>query len=126
MGSFTAPKPASPADRRGSPRPSSLVAVVWALLQLEHAVYAPLGSLLIGSQLNTAATDMACRIAFYAKAVQTLPAEKEALKALRVYKPKVREASVDRVVSEYEVIGTNLTEKGGSVAAVMMAGESDG
>ncbi|OAO17545.1 selenocysteine-specific elongation factor [Blastocystis sp. ATCC 50177/Nand II] len=100
-------KPASPADRP----------VVWALLQLEHAVYAPLGSLLIGSQLNTAATDTACRIAFYAKAVQTLPAEKEALKALRVYKPKVREASVDRVVSEYEVIGTNLTEKGGSVAA---------
>ena len=99
MGSFTAPKPASPADRRGSPLPSSLVAVVWALLQLEHAVYAPLGSLLIGSQLNTAATDTACRIAFYAKAVQTLPAEKEALKALRVYKPKVREASVDRVVS---------------------------
>lgn len=47
------------------------------------------------------------------------------MKALRVYKPKVREASVDRVVSEYEVIGTNLTEKGGSVAAVMMAGESD-
>lgn len=126
MGSFTAPKPASPADRRGSPLPSSLVAVVWALLQLEHAVYAPLGSLLIGSQLNTAATDTACRIAFYAKAVQTLPAEKEALKVLRVYKPKVREASVDRVVSEYEVIGTNLTEKGGSVAAVMMAGESDG
>ena len=52
---------------------------MWALLQLEHAVYAPLGSLLIGSQLNTAATDTACRIAFYAKAVQTLPAEKEAV-----------------------------------------------
>lgn len=88
-------------------------------------MYAPLGSLLIGSQLNTAATDTSCRIAFYAKLVQALPVEKEALKALRVYKPKMREANVDRVVSEYEVIGTNLIEKGGSVNAVMMEVGSD-
>lgn len=81
--------------------------------------------MLIGSQLNAATSDTSCRIAFYAKAIQALPDDKSALSALLVYKPKVRTASVDRVVSEYEVIGTNLTEKGGSVAAVMMAGESD-
>lgn len=87
------------------------------MLQLEQSVYAPLGSLLIGSQLN-ASVDMGCRIAFYAKIIQTLPAEREALGALRVFKPKERVACVDRVVSETEVIGTNLLEKGGNIAPV--------
>lgn len=74
--------------------------------------------MLIGSQLNAATSDTSCRIAFYAKAIQALPDDKSALSALLVYKPKVRTASVDRVVSEYEVIGTNLTAKGGSIAPV--------
>ena len=50
--------------------------------------------------------------------IQVLSPEKEALTALRVYKPKMRSAVVDRVVSELEVIGTNLLEKGGSVQPV--------
>lgn len=49
-----------------------------------------------------------------------LSPEKEALTALRVYKPKMRSAVVDRVVSELEIIGTNLLEKGGSVQPVLV------
>ncbi|KAK8815670.1 hypothetical protein WA538_004795 [Blastocystis sp. DL] len=88
---------------------------LWALLQLETPIFAPRGCLLIGSHLNVASSDTSCRIAFYGKVIQVLSPEKEALTALRVYKPKMRSAVVDRVVSELEVIGTNLLEKGGSV-----------
>ena len=95
----------------------SPLATLWALLQLEQTVYAPLGALLIGSQLNSP-VDGNCRIAFYAKIIQALPARKEDLSILRVFKPKQRTAIVDRVVNDREVIGTNLTEKGGSIAAV--------
>ena len=94
------------------------VATIWALLQLETPIFAPRGCLLIGSHLNVASSDTSCRIAFYGKVVQVLCPEKEALEALRVYKPKMRSAVVDRVVSELEVIGTNLLEKGGSVQPV--------
>lgn len=94
------------------------VATLWALLQLETPIFAPRGCLLIGSHLNVASSDTSCRIAFYGKVIQVLSPEKEALTALRVYKPKMRSAVVDRVVSELEVIGTNLLEKGGSVQPV--------
>ena len=92
----------------------SFLATLWAILQLDQQVYAPLGSLLIGSQLNTSANDASCRIAFYGKVIQPI----EDLSQLKVFKPKERVATVDRVVDEYEVIGANLVEKGGSVSAV--------
>ena len=88
--------------------------MLWALLQLEHPVYAPLGSLIIGSQLSGAASEGTCRIAFYAKVIESIT-DKEVLK---VYKPKERIAVVNRVVSEYEVIGNELLEKGGNIQPV--------
>ena len=104
---------------------SLLLATLWALLQLEQTVYAPLGALLIGSQLNSP-VDGSCRIAFYAKIVQALSAKKEDLSILRVFKPKQRTAIVDRIVNEREVIGTNLTEKGGNINAVGLGEKVDG
>ena len=89
---------------------------MWALLQLDQTVYAPLGSLLIGSQLNVGTADTGCRIAFYAKVINTIQLEE--LPSLLIYKPKERTASVDRVINEYELIGWNLLEKGGNVQPV--------
>ena len=97
------------------PSPSEPRPTIWALLQLEQSLYAPLGCLLIGSQLNSTTTDSSCRIAFYAKVIQVVTDEKNNLSSLHVFKPKLRTAKVDRVVSEYEVIGTSLLEKGGSI-----------
>lgn len=102
-----------------------LVATIWALLQLEQSLYAPLGCLLIGSQLNSTTTDSSCRIAFYAKVIQVVTDEKNNLSSLHVFKPKLRTAKVDRVVSEYEVIGTSLLEKGGSIQPVELPIRSD-
>ena len=114
----SAQKPDSPHHHRSPLFPLfSLIATLWALLQLEQTIYAPLGALLIGSQLNSQ-VDGTCRIAFYAKVIQILSPKKEDLSILRVFKPKQRTAMVDRVVNEREVIGTNLTEKGGNVTAV--------
>ena len=89
---------------------------MWALLQLDQTVYAPLGSLLIGSQLNVGTADTGCRIAFYAKVINTI--QPEELPSLLIYKPKERTASVDRVINEYELIGWNLLEKGGNIQPV--------
>lgn len=114
----SAQKPDSPHHHRSPLFPLfSLIATLWALLQLEQTIYAPLGALLIGSQLNSQ-VDGTCRIAFYAKVIQVLSPKKEDLSVLRVFKPKQRTAMVDRVVNEREVIGTNLTEKGGNISAV--------
>ena len=44
--------------------------------------------------------------------------ETDDLANLRIFKPKERTASVDRVVSDMEVIGINLLEKGVSVQPV--------
>lgn len=90
------------------------------MLQFEQPLYAPLGCLLIGSQLNVATTDSSCRIAFYAKVIQVMTEEKDALSSLQIFKPKLRTAKVDRIVSEFEVIGTSLLEKGGNIQPVLL------
>ena len=77
-------------------------------------IFAPLGSLLIGSQLSGSANDNSCRIAFYGKIINVV----EDLSALKIYKPKERTATIDRVVDEYECIAANLVEKGGNVLPV--------
>lgn len=86
------------------------------MIQLDQVIYAPLGSLLIGSQLSTNSANSSCRIAFYAKLINVV--EQEKLSSIRIYKPKLRTAIVDRVVDEYQCIGTNLLEKGGNVIPV--------
>ena len=43
-----------------------------------------------------------------------------------MFKPKQRTAIVDRIVNEREVIGTNLTEKGGNINAVGLGEKVDG
>ena len=71
---------------------------------------------MIGSQLNVGTADTGCRIAFYAKVINTI--QPEEMSSLLIYKPKERTASVDRVINEYELIGWNLLEKGGNVQPV--------
>lgn len=46
--------------------------------------------------------------------------EKDALSSLQIFKPKLRTAKVDRIVSEFEVIGTSLLEKGGNIQPVLL------
>lgn len=96
----------------------SFLATLWAFLQFDQPICAPLGCLLIGSHLSGPATDANCRIAFYAKVIQAMSSEPDSLSALQIYKPKERTASVDRVVSDMEVIGINLLDKGVSVQPV--------
>ena len=57
--------------------------------------------------------------------IQVVTDEKNNLSSLHVFKPRLRTAKVDRVVSEYEVIGTSLLEKGGSIQPVELPIRSD-
>lgn len=85
----------------------------WVWLHFEHEVLCPLGSLIIGSRLDTDIHENTCRLAFYGRLVHAQgPDEVEAAKSLRLYKPKERRGVVDRVMDDgITVIGKSLFKK---------------
>ena len=108
--------------------------VQWALLQFQQPVYCPMGSLIIGSRLETLdATDRAggggqhCRLSFYGPIISHMPQPKlnitagkgikpHPLQPLRLYRWKEKECTVHRVVDVrgdlcFEAIGHNLYSK---------------
>ncbi|KAH8416235.1 hypothetical protein KR222_011728 [Zaprionus bogoriensis] len=86
----------------------------FALLQLETAVLSTLGSTLIASKLDMDVHSSSCRLAFWGRIVwqtQCVNYVKEVLPALRIYKRKLKQGHVQRVVSANELIVQNLFQK---------------
>jgi len=76
----------------------------YCLLQFEKSVIAPADSIIIGSRLDMDTTDE-MRIAFYGRVIETCP---QPFTRLRVYKPKQRTGTVDRVSDDFTFIGKGL------------------
>ncbi len=92
----------------------------WAALLFESPVLAPIGSMIIGSKLDTDVNANTCRIAFYGRLAEALPtADIHELRPLNIYKQKEKVGAVDRIESKPEgggpgpvvVIGRSLFKK---------------
>lgn len=77
----------------------------WALLQLQTAVYSPLGSLIIGSRLDTDIHAKACRLAFYGPVVESLSVD--AVKQIKLYEWREKQAEVRSLLALPERFGNN-------------------
>jgi len=91
---------------------SSPIGSQYALLQFEKPITCPLGSIIIGSRLDTDINANTCRLAFQGTLLSPLDTEIETeLKKIRIYKPKIKEGAIDRVQDPYTAIGKNLFKK---------------
>jgi selenocysteine-specific elongation factor len=81
----------------------------YALVTLELPILAPRDSVFIGSRLDTPVGSNVCRLAFKGTILQLLDS---AAPPPVVYKPKRREADIDRIVDDHNLIARNLFNKG--------------
>ena len=82
------------------------------MIEFDGPVMCPVGSLLIGSRLDTDVNAATFRIAFYGRLIQPLGKDSGLLKdALKIYKLKQRSGVVDRVDKNGTVIVKSLFEK---------------
>eukprot|EP00301_Raphidiophrys_heterophryoidea_P022115 c6351_g1_i1.p1 GENE.c6351_g1_i1~~c6351_g1_i1.p1 ORF type:complete len:572 (-),score=148.73 c6351_g1_i1:33-1607(-) len=86
-----------------------------ALIEFATPVTCPLFSIAIGSRLDTDVHTKTCRLAFYGS-VLTAVEEKDKQRIL-AFKNKQKEARVDRVTDENNVIGKDLITKGKDITA---------
>lgn len=82
----------------------------WAVIQFETPVPCAMPAVGIASHLDVATTSAACRLAFYGLMLR--PISQEEVHALRVFKRKFKEGSIDRVVDANTVICKNLFAPG--------------
>ena len=90
-----------------------------ALIQFERPIICQNHALVIGSKLDTDIHTNLCRIAFHGKFLLGLNDAKSmdtVLPKLKVYKTKVKEGLVERVMDEYTVIGKNMFKKETNIA----------
>ena len=106
----------------------------WAVLQFQRPVFCPMGSLIIGSRLDTFATNAIlekqvkdghkgehasqCRLAFYGPLIETIAVED--MEKIKVYSWKEKIGMVDHITSFKnglcsEFIGCNLVKEGGNI-----------
>lgn len=91
----------------------------YALVQFEKPVTCQNHALVIGSKLDTDIHANVCRIAFHGKLLLGMTDVKYAetvLPKIKVFKTKVREGLVERVMDEYTVIGKNMFKKETNIA----------
>ncbi|XP_013774468.1 selenocysteine-specific elongation factor-like [Limulus polyphemus] len=86
----------------------------FVLLEFERPVLVPHGALFIGSKLDSDIHANICRLAFYGY-VQELFTDikytENGLPNLKIYKQKMKEGVVERIVNDQEVIGKSLFKK---------------
>ena len=87
----------------------------YVLLEFEQPIFAPLGSLLIGSRLDTDLYINTCRIAFYGHVLDGI-SQRDKPRPLKIYKEKMREGRIlklgDRIGDQiYEITGGGLFKK---------------
>jgi selenocysteine-specific elongation factor len=95
----------------------------YAALQFDSAIYAPIGSLVIGSRLDSDIHAPICRLAFFGALDCALPPppgpEHHPLRCLRLYKRKLKRGVVDRVEAgsggsgTLDIVGKGLFKKEG-------------
>ena len=86
----------------------------FALIEFEKPITCQNHALIIGSKLDTDIHANMCRIAFHGQIMQVMtdPAyATSVLPKVKVFKVKVREGQVERVMDEYTVIGKNMFKK---------------
>ncbi|KAJ8257885.1 hypothetical protein GJAV_G00190780 [Gymnothorax javanicus] len=86
----------------------------WALLEFERPVTCPSFCLVIGSKLDTDIHANTCRLAFQGRLLEGFEDKgyaESALPKLKVFKTKLREGQVERVMDDYTLIGRNLFKK---------------
>lgn len=91
----------------------------YALVQFERPVTCQNHALIIGSKLDTDIHANLCRIAFHGKLLLGFSDPKYLetdLPKLKVYKTKLKEGLVERVMDEYNVIGKNIFKKETNIA----------
>eukprot|EP00002_Diphylleia_rotans_P018534 TRINITY_DN3588_c0_g1_i2.p1 TRINITY_DN3588_c0_g1~~TRINITY_DN3588_c0_g1_i2.p1 ORF type:complete len:456 (-),score=94.69 TRINITY_DN3588_c0_g1_i2:427-1794(-) len=69
----------------------------WAFLEFEKPITCPLGSVLIGSKLDTDVHTTTCRIAFHGTLQHAVDTESNQHRKLKIFKYKKKEGSIDRV-----------------------------
>jgi len=75
----------------------------WAALLFETPITAPVGSLIIGSKLDSDVNANVCRLAFYGRLTEPLPsADVHELRRLNIYRLKEKQGVIDRVESKPE------------------------
>ncbi|XP_076316455.1 eukaryotic translation elongation factor, selenocysteine-specific isoform X1 [Tachypleus tridentatus] len=86
----------------------------FVLLEFERPVLIYHGALFIGSKLDTDIHANICRLAFYGHIQELFTDNKyteNALPNLKVYKQKMKEGIVERIVNDQEVIGKSIFKK---------------
>ncbi|WAR30525.1 SELB-like protein [Mya arenaria] len=86
----------------------------FALVQFEKPVICQNDALIIGSKLDTDIHANVCRIAFHGELLVGMTDPKYAetvLPQVKVYKTKMKDGLVERVMDEYTVIGKNMFKK---------------
>ena len=103
----------------------------WAVLQFQRPVFCPLGSLIIGSKLDTSSSSNEkegshvssqagqCRLAFYGPIKESIPVQDMA--KIKVFSWKEKTAEVLKISDTKnglctELIGCNLVKEGGSIS----------
>ncbi|KAH3795546.1 hypothetical protein DPMN_149100 [Dreissena polymorpha] len=92
----------------------------YALIQFEKPVTCQQHALIIGSKLDTDIHANVCRIAFHGRILLGISDPQSVasqLSKVKVYKTKVKEGLVERVMDTYTVIGKNLFKKETNVAS---------
>lgn len=87
---------------------------IFALLEFEKSVLVPKNHLLIGSKLDMDVHTNMCRLAFHGK-MNFMTDDKNYIETtlpnLKIFKEKMKEGSIQRIVNENEIIVSNLFKK---------------
>ncbi|KAL4219239.1 hypothetical protein ACF0H5_021821 [Mactra antiquata] len=92
----------------------------FALIQFEKPIICQNTALLIGSKLDTDIHANICRIAFHGRVLTGFMDPKymeNDLPKVKIYKTKVKEGLVERVMDKYTIIGKNMFKKETNIAA---------
>ncbi|KAL0278758.1 UNVERIFIED_CONTAM: hypothetical protein PYX00_000483 [Menopon gallinae] len=87
---------------------------VYVLLEFLKPILVPSQSLVIGARLDAPVYSNSCRLAFYGSIIHGIDVKNyqtEYLKNLKVYKEKFKKGIIDRISSDYVVIGKNMFKK---------------
>ncbi|CAF3631096.1 unnamed protein product [Adineta steineri] len=88
---------------------------IFALVELESTIPCQLGSILIGSRLDTDIHTNTCRLAFYGHVLDGFTdsdyINKDLPTKLRIYKRKEKIGFIDRLVDDQTIIGKDLFQK---------------
>lgn len=122
-GSADGAQASKPASAPGSSATGDIVYEwQWAALLFDSPILAPVGSMVIGTKLDTSVNANTCRIAFYGRLSEPLPSnDLHELRKLNIYKLKEKVGQIDRIDKAENsgsssgagiaVIGKNLFKK---------------